>query len=207
MDKIPEAVMRRLPRYYRHLTGLENNGITRVSSKQLGESLIMTASQIRHDLNFFGGFGQQGYGYNVSELKEKLVHILGIDISRKLVIVGAGNIGTALARHRDFEKEGYKIVGLFDSNKDLIGQEITGIKIYDIDDLADFIEKNGVDIVALTVPAKYAQKIAHISQKAGAKAIWNFAPVDVLLDGVEVENIHLTDSLMTLSFRLSGKQN
>ncbi len=204
MDKVPEAVMRRLPRYYRHLTGLENNGITRVSSKQLGESLIMTASQIRHDLNFFGGFGQQGYGYNVSELKEKLIHILGIDISRKLVIVGAGNIGTALARHRDFEKEGYKIVGLFDSNKELVGQEITGIKIYDIEELSDFISKNGVDIVALTVPAKFAQQIAHISQKAGAKAIWNFAPVDVLLDGIEVENIHLTDSLMTLSFRLAN---
>jgi redox-sensing transcriptional repressor len=204
MEKIPEAVMRRLPRYYRHLTRLENNGITRVSSRQLGESLIMTASQIRHDLNFFGGFGQQGYGYNVTELKEKLIHILGIDIPRKLIIVGAGNIGTALARHEEFGKEGYKLVALFDNNKELMGQKINGKRIYDIEDIETFIKENKVDIVALTVPAKYAQQIAYISQKAGAKAIWNFAPVDVVLDNAAVENIHLTDSLMTLSFRLAN---
>jgi redox-sensing transcriptional repressor len=205
MNKIPEAVMRRLPRYYRHLSSLENNGITRVSSKQLGESLVMTASQIRHDLNFFGGFGQQGYGDNVTELKEKLIHILGIDVSRKLVIVGAGNIGTALARHEEFGKQGYNLVALFDNKEDIIGQEINGMKVYHSDSLPEYIKENEIDIVALTVPAKYAQQIAHISQKAGAKAIWNFAPVDVVLSGAAVENIHLTDSLMTLSFRLSNK--
>ena len=141
MNKIPEAVMRRLPRYYRHLSSLENNGIIRVSSKQLGESLLMTASQIRHDLNFFGGFGQQGYGYNVSELKAKLVHILGIDVKRKIVIVGAGNIGTALARHEEFEKEGYSLLALFDNGPKVIGTEINGKKVYDIDSLPDYIVK------------------------------------------------------------------
>ncbi len=204
MNKIPEAVMRRLPRYYRHLSSLENNGIIRVSSKQLGESLLMTASQIRHDLNFFGGFGQQGYGYNVSELKAKLVHILGIDVKRKIVIVGAGNIGTALARHEEFERVGYNLLALFDNGPQVIGTQINGRKVHDIDSLPEYIAKNDIDIVALTVPAKFAQQIAHISQKAGAKAIWNFAPVDVVLEDIQVENIHLTDSLMTLSFRLAN---
>ncbi len=204
MNKIPEAVVRRLPRYYRHLSNLESNNITRVSSKQLGESLLMTASQIRHDLNFFGGFGQQGYGYNVSELKAKLVHILGIDVLRKVVIVGAGNIGTALARHEEFEKEGYKLVALFDNRQEVIGTKIKGKIIFDIEKLPEYIKENEVDIVALSVPAKYAQQIAYLSQKAGAKAIWNFAPVDVVLEGIKVENIHLTDSLMTLSFRLAN---
>ena len=207
MNKIPEAVMRRLPRYYRHLSGLESNNIIRVSSKQLGESLLMTASQIRHDLNFFGGFGQQGYGYNVSELKNKLVHILGIDVVRKVVIVGAGNIGTALAGHKDFEKEGYRLLALFDNRAEVVGTEIRGKKVYDVEDLPGYVKENGVDIVALSVPAKYAQQIAHVSQKAGAKAIWNFAPVDVVLKDIQVENIHLTDSLMTLSFRLSNNVN
>lgn len=206
MNKIPEAVMRRLPRYYRHLSTLEKNGITRVSSKQLGESLLMTASQIRHDLNFFGGFGQQGYGYNVAELKNNMVHILGIDISRKIVIVGAGNIGTALARHEEFEKEGYKLSALFDNREEVIGTKIKGHTVYNVDSLADYIKKEKVDIVVLSVPAKNAQQIAHISQKAGAKAIWNFAPVDVVLDEIQVENIHLTDSLMTLSFRIVNEE-
>ena len=205
MNKIPEAVMRRLPRYYRHLSTLESNGVNRVSSRQLGESLLMTASQIRHDLNFFGGFGQQGYGYNVSELKAKLVHILGIDVVRNVIIVGAGNIGTALARHGDFEREGYRLLALFDNREQAIGTSINGKKVHDSSTLSEYIKQNNVDIVALTVPAKYAQQIAHISQKAGAKAIWNFAPVDVVLDGIQVENIHLTDSLMTLSFRLANQ--
>lgn len=200
MSKIPEAVMRRLPRYYRHLIGLEDNDITRVSSKQLGESLRMTASQIRHDLNFFGGFGQQGYGYNVSELKEKLIHILGIDIVRKIIIVGAGNIGNALAGHKGFESEGYRMLAMFDNDPEIIGTEIKGKQVYDIKNLPQYIKDNDIAIVALTIPSKYAQQIAHISQQAGASAIWNFAPVDVVLEGVEVENIHLTDSLMTLSF-------
>lgn len=203
VTRIPDAVMRRLPRYYRHLEGLEKKDITRVSSRQLGESLFMTASQIRHDLNYFGGFGQQGYGYNVSELKAKLVHILGIDTVRKLVIVGSGNIGNALAGYSGFDSEGFKVLAMFDSDPDVIDTTIKGLKVHDVDNLAEYIKKNGVDIVVLTVPEKHAQQLAYVSQQAGAGAIWNFAPIDVVLDNIQVENIHLTDSLMTLSFRLA----
>ncbi len=203
ISRIPEAVMRRLPRYYRHLVSLEKKENVRVSSKQLGESLLMTASQIRHDLNFFGGFGQQGYGYNVSELKSKLVHILGIDIVRKVVIVGAGNIGRALAGYSSFKGEGFEVLAIFDNNPELIDTEIRGIKIFDAADLSQFIKDNNIDIVVLTIPEKHAQQIAYISQQAGAGAVWNFAPVDVRLEGLQVENINLTDSLMTLSFRLA----
>ncbi|MCK5128708.1 MAG: redox-sensing transcriptional repressor Rex [Clostridiales bacterium] len=206
MSRIPEAVMRRLPRYYRHLDSLEKKDIIRVSSKQLGESLRMTASQIRHDLNFFGGFGQQGYGYNVTELKQKLVHILGIDIIRNVIIVGAGNIGNALARYGSFENEGFKLLAIFDNDEKLIGTKIRNILIHDSEELVQYIKDNKIDIVVLTIPGKFAQQIAYISQQAGAGAIWNFAPVDVTLEGIEVENIHLTDSLMTLSFRLACEE-
>jgi redox-sensing transcriptional repressor len=152
VNKIPEAVMRRLPRYYRHLDTLEKKDITRISSRQLGESLLMTASQIRHDLNYFGGFGQQGYGYNVSELKAKLIHILGIDIVRKMVIVGAGNIGNALAGYSGFITEGFNVLAMFDSDPEVIDTTVKGLRVYDVDNLGDYIKKHGVDIVVLTVP-------------------------------------------------------
>lgn len=203
--KVADAVIRRLPRYYRQLCYLESQNISRISSNALGESLDLKATQIRQDLNSFGGFGQQGYGYPVSELRDIIADILSINSQWKMVIVGAGNIGRALSGYDEFMLEGFQILALFDNDKAMVDKQFGRMPVYDVSTLADYIKENHVDIVALAVPSRVTQSLADLSIRAGANAIWNFAPVDVFCDDVVVENIHLTDSLMALSYNLGQK--
>ncbi|MGN1317914.1 MAG: redox-sensing transcriptional repressor Rex [Lachnospirales bacterium] len=202
--KISIAVIKRLPRYYRYLGDLLDNGITRISSGDLSKRMKVTASQIRQDLNKFGCFGQQGYGYNVEMLYEEIKKILGLDKTYNLVIIGAGNLGQALANYANFDKRGFKFIGIFDKNPDLIGIDIQGMKIRDVQTLGDFLKNNKVDIAVLTLPKTNSTKISPILVENGVKGIWNFSHVDLNTpDDVIVENVHLTDSLMTLSYKLS----
>lgn len=209
MDKkISLAVIKRLPRYYRYLGDLLENGITRISSKDLSKKMNVTASQIRQDLNNFGCFGQQGYGYNVELLYEEIKKILGLDKSYNLVIIGGGNIGQALVNYANFQKRGFNFIGIFDINPRLIGMTIRGIEIYDIDKLEEFLKTHDVDIVVLTLPKNNAVKVSQIIIDCGIKGIWNFSHVDLKTPkDVVVENVHLTDSMMTLSYKLNNKGN
>lgn len=205
--KISTAVIKRLPRYYRYLGDLLENDVVRISSKELSDRMKVTASQIRQDLNNFGGFGQQGYGYNVEHLYKEIGKILGLENKYNLVIVGAGNLGQALANYTSFEKRGFIVKALFDVNPRLIGVSIRDIKIMDIDQLEDFIKNNNIQIAALTLPKQKASKIAYDLVKWGIKGIWNFAPVDLNLPKhVVVENVQMLDSLMTLSYTISRKE-
>lgn len=204
--KISLAVIKRLPRYYRYLGDLLENGITRISSKDLSRRMNVTASQIRQDLNNFGCFGQQGYGYNVELLHAEIKKILGIDKQYNLVIIGAGNIGQALVNYMNFEKRGFNFIAMFDVNPRLIGMTIRGVEIYDIDTLEDFLKTHNVDIVVLTLPKNNAVKVSKVIIECGIKGIWNFSHVDLKTPpDVVVENIHLTDSMMTLAYKLNNK--
>ena len=205
MEKgISQAVIRRMPRYYRYLGDLLESGVERVSSSELSKLMNVTASQIRQDLNNFGGFGQQGYGYNVRFLHEEIGKILGLTEIHKIIVIGAGNLGQAIANYGRFEKLGFIIVALFDINPEIIGQEVRGIKVYALDDLEDFCKSNRVDIAALTMPKQSAENTAQRLVDLGVHAIWNFAHVDldVQNDDVVVENVHLSDSLMQLSYNI-----
>jgi redox-sensing transcriptional repressor len=204
---VSEAVMRRMPKYYRYLADMERAGIERVSSKELSQRMGLTASQIRQDFNCFGGFGQQGYGYNVSELRQEIHKILGLHIKHHVIVIGAGNIGQALANYTGFEKDGFLVKGLFDINPRLIGMSIRGVPIHDIDELDDYISKNQVDIAAICTPKEKAQKVAEQLIQSGVKGIWNFAAVDIVVpnNDVIVENVHLSDSLYTITFQMSGE--
>ena len=189
--QISKAVIKRLPRYYRYLGELLEDNVERISSNDLSKKMRVTASQIRQDLNNFGGFGQQGYGYNVKYLYTE-------------IIVGAGNLGQALANYVEFEKRGFKLVGIFDVNPVLEGIAVRGIEIQMISDLPFFLKENNVEIAILTLPKNKAIDMADILIENGIKAIWNFAHVDLdTPDGVIVENVHLSESLMTLSYNLS----
>ncbi|WDU82491.1 redox-sensing transcriptional repressor Rex [Caloramator sp. Dgby_cultured_2] len=201
---ISMAVVRRLPKYYRYLGELLRNDVERISSKELSERIGFTASQIRQDLNNFGDFGQQGYGYNVRALYDEIGKILGLNKNYNTVIVGAGNIGQAVANYTNFERLGFHLVGIFDRNPKLIGISIRDKIIQDVDNLEEFLKNNHVDIGIICVPKEQAQKIADIFVKCGIKAIWNFAPTDLNVpDDVIVENVHLSESLLTLSYRLN----
>ncbi|MDI6603754.1 redox-sensing transcriptional repressor Rex [Aceticella autotrophica] len=198
------AVIRRLPRYHRYLEELLKNDIKRISSKELSEKMGVTASQIRQDLNNYGGFGQQGYGYNVEELYNTISKILGLDRTYNTIVIGAGNLGQAIARYTNFERKGFKVKGIFDIKSDLIGTKIKDIEIMDIDKLNEFISNNNIDIAILCIPKDNAQKIADRLTKNGIKAIWNFSPIDLRVpDDVILENVHLSDSLLTVSYRLN----
>lgn len=202
---VSEAVMRRMPKYYRYLTDMEKSGIERISSKELSQRMGLTASQIRQDFNCFGGFGQQGYGYNVSELRQEIQNILGLNAEYNVIILGAGNVGQAIANYTGFEKEGFLVKGLFDINPRLIGISIRGIHIYDLDELEQFIANNPVHIAAICTPKEKAQEVADRVIRSGVKGIWNFAATDIAVPrDVIVENVHLSDSLFTLSFRMNG---
>lgn len=212
MDKyISQAVIRRMPRYYRYLGELLESGVERISSSDLSKLMKVTASQIRQDLNNFGGFGQQGYGYNVQYLYEEIGKILGLNQTHNIIIVGAGNLGLAIANYMKFDKLGFKLVALFDINPELIGQKVRGVSIHHVDELEEFCKNNQVDIVALTTPKTNADDIARKVVEMGIKAIWNFAHVDLDVDaeGVVVENVHLSDSLMQLSYNIakSNREN
>ena len=203
---ISPAVIKRLPRYYRYLGDLLKSGIDRISSKELSERMQVTASQIRQDLNNFGGFGQQGYGYNVEYLYNEIAKSLGLDKDYNLIIVGAGNLGTAITNYTDFAKRGFYVKQVFDIKPELIGKKIGDIEILGMDSLPDYIKNNQVDIAAITVPKEMATETAAKLVKCGIKAIWNFAPVDLRLPkDVIVETIHLSDTLMRLSYSLKNK--
>ncbi len=202
-SRISDAVVRRLPKYYRYLSELEAAGIERVSSSRMSTDMNLNASQIRRDLNCFGGFGQQGYGYQVTRLKQEIMKILGIGSSYKAVIVGAGNIGQALLKYRHFDEEGYHIVAVFDAEPALIGREVGSLTVRPMSELADFMRQNIVDIGIIAVPKNYAQQLADDLVSMGVRGIWNFAPVDVeARKGISVENVHLSDSLYILSYHM-----
>ena len=202
--QISKAVIKRLPRYYRYLGELLEDNVERISSNDLSKKMRVTASQIRQDLNNFGGFGQQGYSYNVKYLYTEIGKILGLDIVHPMIIVGAGNLGQALANYVEFEKRGFKLVGIFDVNPVLEGIAVRGIEIQMISDLPFFMKENNIEIAILTLPKNKARDMAEILIENGIKAIWNFAHIDLdTPDDVIVENVHLSESLMTLSYNLS----
>ncbi|MBU3091286.1 redox-sensing transcriptional repressor Rex [Clostridium sp. CM028] len=203
---ISMAVIKRLPKYHRYLKELLRNDVDRISSKELGEKIGFTASQIRQDLNCFGDFGQQGYGYNVKELLNEISGILGLSKEYKMVIVGAGNIGQAIANYTNFEKLSFNLAGIFDVNPKLIGLKIRDVEVIDLDELARFLKATPIDIGVICVPHISAQKVSDIMVANGVKGIWNFAPVDLEVP-VEtiVENVHLSESLLTLSCLMNDK--
>lgn len=201
---ISKAVIGRLPRYYRYLGELLERGFERISSDDLSKIMKVTASQIRQDLNNFGGFGQQGYGYNVKFLYEEIGKILGVEKKHNVVVVGAGNLGTAIAKYRGFDKRGFSVIGVFDVNPDVIGKVINDISVSPLDELDKFVVNNDVDIAALTVPKEEVTEIVNMLISYGVRAFWNFSHIDLdVPDDVIVENVHLSDSLLKLSFRLS----
>lgn len=204
--KVSIAVVKRLPRYYRYLSDLLNIDITRISSKELSNRMGITASQIRQDLNCFGGFGQQGYGYNVESLYNEIGNILGVNNKFKTIIIGAGNMGQALANYPNFEKRGFLLTGIFDINPKLIGKKIKNIDIMHLDSIEEFVHNNQVDIAMLTVPFESTPKIAERVARLGIKGLWNFSPMDLKLPyDVVIENVHLSDSLMVLGYRMNEK--
>lgn len=203
-NKISNAVIRRLPRYYRHLGELIEMGVERISSNELSVRMKVTASQIRQDLNNFGGFGQQGYGYNVEYLYIEIGKILGLNKSHNLILIGAGNLGQALANYMNFEKRGFIITGIFDINPSLVGKKVRNIPIQPMENMSGFIQENDIDIAVLTIPKTGAVKVAEQLVECGIRGIWNFAHVDLEVpDNVLVENVHLSDSLMKLSYQIS----
>ena len=208
--EISQAVIRRMPRYYRYLGELLEDGVERISSNDLSKQMNVTASQIRQDLNNFGGFGQQGYGYNVQHLYDEIGKILGLDQQHNIIIIGAGNLGQALANYVKFEKLGFMIIALFDVNPDLKGKKVRDIPIMLLDELDSFCSSHKVDIAALTMPKSKADMIAQKLVDIGIHAIWNFAHVDLDIDmsdnNVVVENVHLSDSLMQLSYNIVKNQ-
>ena len=201
---ISQAVVARLPRYYRYLGDLRDSGIERISSQDLSKLMKVTASQIRQDFNNFGGFGQQGYGYNVQYLYDEIGKILGLTQTHNIIVMGAGNLGQAITNYVKFERLGFRIIALFDVNPDLKRQNVRGIPIYMMDELDEFVAKNEIDIAALTLPKEKADETAKHLVDLGIHAIWNFAHVDLdLMDRrVVIENVHLSDSLMQLSYNI-----
>ena len=204
---ISRTVIKRLPRYYRYLGDLLQQGVDKISSKALSELMHVTASQIRQDLNNFGGFGQQGYGYNVEYLFNEIGKILDLHEKHNVIVIGAGNLGRAIANYADFEKRGFVISGIFDTNPELIGEKVNGLEIMDFNDIDKFLKENdNIQIATITVPRDNAIEVASKLVTLGIEAIWNFAPIDLhLSSNVIVENVHLTASLMQLSYKLSEK--
>ncbi|NLD45782.1 MAG: redox-sensing transcriptional repressor Rex [Clostridiaceae bacterium] len=204
--KISIAVIKRLPRYYRYLSDLLKLGIVRISSKELSVRMGITASQIRQDLNCFGGFGQQGYGYNVEYLYKEIGNILGVNEMFNVIIIGAGNMGQALANYTNFEKRGFRIIGIFDISPNLVGTKIKGIEIMHLDHIEKYVKSNDIDIAMLCVPYDQTPIIAERIAQLGVKGLWNFSPMDLKLQhDVIIENVHLSDSLMVLGYKIAEK--
>jgi len=202
--KVPEVVIKRLPRYYRYLDELDKEGKTRISSTALSDKMGVTASQIRQDFNYFGGFGQQGYGYNVQYLLGEMKKLLGINKSYKVIIVGAGNLGHAIANYAGLKKRGFKLIGIFDNDKAKIGQKVGELTISDVSEVLGFIKEKKVDIVILTLPKEATEEVADKLADSGIKGFWNFSYTELKSrNSLFVENVHLTDSLMTLSFKIN----
>lgn len=204
-DSVSLSVIRRLPRYHRFLKELLAEGTVRISSKDLAHKMRLSASQIRQDLNCFGGFGQQGYGYNVEALYQEISHILGLDQQRAAVLLGAGNLGKAISQHMDFASRGFTLAGVFDNNPALIGQQIGELTILDSKELDAFCKAHKPAVAILCIPKDAAIAVADKLIELGIKGFWNFSHYDLMLDhqGIVVENVHLGDSLSTLCCRLS----
>lgn len=205
-ESISNSVIRRLPRYYRFLGDLLASGIDKISSKELSQRMNLTASQIRQDLNCFGGFGQQGYGYNINMLHHEIGNIIGVNTPKKVILIGAGHLGCAVATHMGFEKRGFKLIGIFDNDQRKIGSVVTGVSISSMDKLADFCKRDKPEVAILCIPKASAQEIADELLNLGIKGFWNFSHYDLRLknQNVVVENVHLGDSLMTLRYKLGA---
>ena len=205
--KISDSVIKRLPRYYRFLGELRNEGLTKISSRELSERMGFTASQIRQDLNCFGGFGQQGYGYNIDILREEIAYILGLDKPKGIILIGMGNLGRAITMHMNFESKGFHLMGLFDAKESLVGKVVKNQPIRNINTLDEFCRENLPKAAILCIPKEAAQKIADQLIKLGVKSFWNFSHYDVAVNhpDVKVENVHLGDSLTRLSYKMTNK--
>lgn len=204
-NSISISVIRRMPRYYRFLGELEKSGCTRISSRELSEKMGLTASQIRQDLNCFGGFGQQGYGYNVPLLREEIGKILGLDKKLKAILIGVGNLGRAIVTHMDFEARGFNLIGLFDNAPEIIGNTVNTHTVENIDNVGGFCKKYKPSVAILCIPKHAAKELSEQLVEMGIKGFWNFSHYDLKLnyDGIVVENVHLGDSLMTLSYMVN----
>ncbi len=207
-DKISQAVVRRLPKYYRYIVEQERKGIDKISSSQMSRDMGLNASQIRRDFNYFGGFGQQGYGYSVAKLKSEISRILGLNKTYNVIVIGAGKIGQALMGYQSFSTEGFNVIGVFDVMPKLIGSKIEGIEVMPVEKVGIFLSQNTVDIGIICTPKDYAQQTADVLVSHGIKGIWNFAPVDVAVRrGVSVENVHLSESLHVLSYSIHFEES
>jgi len=204
--KIPEAVIRRLPKYYRYLQEMGDKGEIRVSSSKMSRDLGFNASQIRRDLNCFGGFGQQGYGYSVKKLKNEIARIMGLDREYNIIVVGAGNIGQALVSYDRFSREGFKIAGIFDISPELVGKRVGHLAVRPLDEVEAFIAAHDVQLGVICTPGTAAQQTVDLLVRLGIRGIWNFAPVDVQVKkGISLENVHLNDSLYVLAYRFNAE--
>ena len=208
-DSISMSVIRRLPRYYRFLSELDEQRVERISSNKLAQIMNVTASQVRQDLNCFGGFGQQGYGYSVSQLKNEIRHILGLDNSYKAILIGAGNFGTAVSKHLDFNKLGFELVGGFEIDRDKIGGMLGDIVIRDESELEDFCSAQHVDAAFMCIPRQNVEQTLERLYKLGIKCYWNFSHFDISAkyNDTVVENVHLSDNLMTLCYRMTNMES
>ncbi len=207
--QIPKTVIARLPRYYRFLGMLLEEGFERISSGELSQRMGLTASQIRQDLNHFGGFGQQGYGYNVEQLRKSIGEIIGISNNYKVILVGAGNLGKAIAQHLNFQKRGFELIGIFDSNKNLEGKKINDFEITHFDKIYDFCQKHKPTTAILCIPTDAVKAVTKELYDCGIKSYWNFSHYNITDDYPDavVENVHLNDSLMTLCFNITNKED
>ena len=202
--EISQAVISRLPRYFRYLGELKDEGIERISSQELSDIMKVTASQIRQDFNNFGGFGQQGYGYKVEYLYEEIGKILGLDKTHNLIIIGAGTLGQALANYMNFERRGFLFKGMFDNNPALYGKKIRDMQVRPMEEMEQFVKENNIDIAVLTIPKTEARAVAEKLVRNGIRGIWNFAHVDLNVPKeIQVENVHLSDSLMKLTYNIN----
>ena len=203
---VSTSVIKRLPRYHRFLGLLLSNGMTRISSKELSIRMGLTASQIRQDLNCFGEFGQQGYGYNIEQLHGEIGRILGLDTTKKAILIGAGHMGKALTMHFDMSTKGFQLIGVFDKKPSLLGQTVQNLPIHSMDQLDEFCRENKPDMAILCIPRESAREVAEALVNLGVKGFWNFTHYDLLIDfpDICVENVHLSDSLMTLRYNLNN---
>ena len=206
-QNVSDAVIRRLPRYYRYLDDLHAKGVVRISSSSLGGKMGITASQIRQDLSCFGEFGQQGYGYNVEELRAEIGHILGVDKHHRIIVVGVGNLGHALMQNFRFSDIGFSLEAAFDVSPQLIGTQVAGVPVLDLAGLDDFVAQNRPDVAVLTVPQSVAQSTADRLVALGIRGFWNFTNVELSSDaeGVRFEDVHFADSLLNLSYRITDR--
>lgn len=202
-EHISNSVIRRLPRYYRFLGELMKEGVQKISSRELSERMRLTASQIRQDLNCFGGFGQQGYGYNVAELRDEIANIIGVNRHLPTILIGAGNLGKAIATHIDFPKNGCKLIGIFDNSPDVIGKEMAGLTVLNMDFLAEFCDREQPSVAVLCIPKASAKGVCEALVELGVRNFWNFSHFDINLefDNIVVENVHLGDSMLTLAYK------